>query len=42
MTDVVVVIRAGAIGQAILRWVGAGEHALLAVLRRGDADTAAK
>jgi len=42
MTDVVVVIGAGSIGQAIARHVGAGKHVLLADLRRELADAAAK
>jgi NAD(P)-dependent dehydrogenase (short-subunit alcohol dehydrogenase family) len=41
-TDVIVVIGAGAIGQAIARRVGAGKHVLLADLRRENADVAAK
>jgi NAD(P)-dependent dehydrogenase (short-subunit alcohol dehydrogenase family) len=42
MTDVVVVIGAGSIGQAIARRVGAGKHVLLADLRQDTADAAAK
>jgi NAD(P)-dependent dehydrogenase (short-subunit alcohol dehydrogenase family) len=42
MTDVIVVIGAGAIGQAIARRVGAGRHVLLADLRRENADVAAR
>src|SRR5271165_6541359 len=42
MTDVVVVIGAGSIGQAIARRVSAGKHVLLADLRRETADAAAK
>ena len=42
MTDVVVVIGAGSIGQAIARRISAGKHVLLADLRRELADTAAK
>jgi NAD(P)-dependent dehydrogenase (short-subunit alcohol dehydrogenase family) len=42
MTDVVVVIGAGSIGQAIARRVGAGKHVLLADLRKENADAAAK
>ncbi len=42
MTNVVVVIGAGSIGQAIARRVGAGKHVLLADLRLETADAAAK
>jgi NAD(P)-dependent dehydrogenase (short-subunit alcohol dehydrogenase family) len=42
MTDVIVVIGAGSIGQAIARRVGAGKHVLLADLRQDNADAAAK
>ena len=42
MTEVVVVIGAGSIGQAIARRVSAGKHVLLADLRRETADAAAK
>jgi NAD(P)-dependent dehydrogenase (short-subunit alcohol dehydrogenase family) len=42
MADVVVVIGAGAIGQAIARRVSAGKHVLLADLRQEAADAAAK
>ena len=42
MTDVVVVIGAGAIGQAIARRISAGKHVLLADLRKETADAAAK
>lgn len=42
MTDVVVVIGAGSIGQAIARRVSAGKHVLLADLHQQNADTAAK
>lgn len=42
MTDVVVVIGAGSIGQAIARRVSAGKHVLLADLRPGNADAAAE
>jgi NAD(P)-dependent dehydrogenase (short-subunit alcohol dehydrogenase family) len=42
MTNVIVVIGAGSIGQAIARRVGAGKHVLLADLRRENADAAAK
>ena len=40
--NVIVVIGAGSIGQAIARRVGAGKHILLADLRRENADAAAK
>jgi len=42
MTNVVVVIGAGSIGQAIARRVSAGKHVLLADLREENADAAAK
>ena len=42
MTQVIVVIGAGSIGQAIARRVSAGKHVLLADLRQGNADAAAK
>jgi NAD(P)-dependent dehydrogenase (short-subunit alcohol dehydrogenase family) len=42
MTDVIVVIRAGSIGQAIVRRVSAGKHVLLADIRQENADAAAK
>jgi len=42
MTNVVVVIGAGSIGQAIARRVSAGKHVLLADLKQENADTAAK
>lgn len=42
MTDVVVVIGAGSIGQAIARRVSAGKHVLLADLQQQNADNAAK
>jgi len=42
MVDVIVVIGAGSIGQAIARRVSAGKHVLLADLRRENADVAAK
>ncbi len=42
MSDVVVVIGAGSIGQAIARRVSAGKHVLLADLRPETADAAAK
>ena len=42
MTNVIVVIGAGSIGQAIVRRVAAGKHVLLADIRQENADTAAK
>ena len=42
MSQVVVVIGAGSIGQAIARRVSVGKHVLLADLRQGNADVAAK
>jgi NAD(P)-dependent dehydrogenase (short-subunit alcohol dehydrogenase family) len=42
MTQVVVVIGAGSIGQAIARRVSIGKHVLLADLRQDNADAAAK
>jgi NAD(P)-dependent dehydrogenase (short-subunit alcohol dehydrogenase family) len=42
LTDVIVVIGAGSIGQAIARRVSAGKHVLLADLRKENADAAAK
>jgi NAD(P)-dependent dehydrogenase (short-subunit alcohol dehydrogenase family) len=42
MTQVVVVIGAGSIGQAIVRRVSAGKHVLLADIRQENADVAAK
>jgi NAD(P)-dependent dehydrogenase (short-subunit alcohol dehydrogenase family) len=42
MNNVIVVIGAGSIGQAIARRVGAGKHVLLADLRLENADAAAK
>ena len=42
MTNVVVVIGAGSIGQAIARRVSAGKHVVLADLRQENADAAAK
>src|SRR6478672_7303016 len=42
MSNVVVVIGPGSIGQAIARRVGAGKHVLLADLRQENADAAAK
>ncbi len=41
MTDVIVVIGAGSIGQAIARRTGAGRHVLLADLKRPNAEAAA-
>jgi NAD(P)-dependent dehydrogenase (short-subunit alcohol dehydrogenase family) len=41
-TNVIVVIGAGLIGQAIARRVGAGKHIVLSDLRQENADTAAK
>src|SRR3954469_20122459 len=42
MTNVIVVIGAGSIGQAMARRVSAGKHVLLADLRQENADAAAK
>jgi len=42
MTDVIVVIGAGSIGQAIVRRVSAGKHVLLADIRQENADAAAR
>ena len=42
MSDVVVVIGAGQIGQAIARRISAGKHVVLADLRQGNADAAAE
>jgi NAD(P)-dependent dehydrogenase (short-subunit alcohol dehydrogenase family) len=42
MTDVIVVIGAGSIGQAIARRISPGKHVLLADLRQQNADSAAK
>jgi NAD(P)-dependent dehydrogenase (short-subunit alcohol dehydrogenase family) len=42
MTDVIVVIGAGSIGQAIARRVSAGKHVLLADLRQANVDAAEK
>ena len=42
MTNVIVVIGAGSIGQAIARRVSAGKHIVLADLREENADAAAK
>ena len=41
MSDVVVVIGPGSIGQAIARRVSTGKHVVLADLRQGNADAAA-
>jgi NAD(P)-dependent dehydrogenase (short-subunit alcohol dehydrogenase family) len=41
MSDVIVVIGAGQIGQAIARRIGAGKHILLADLHQGNAEAAA-
>jgi NAD(P)-dependent dehydrogenase (short-subunit alcohol dehydrogenase family) len=42
MTNVIVVIGAGSIGQAIVRRVSAGKHVLLADIRQENSDVAAK
>ncbi|MGC9944534.1 MAG: SDR family oxidoreductase [Verrucomicrobiota bacterium] len=42
MNNVIVVIGAGSIGQAIVRRISAGKHIVLADLRQENADTAAK
>jgi len=42
MTDVIVVIGAGSIGQAIVRRVSAGKHLLLADIQQENAESAAK
>ena len=42
MTNVIVVMGAGSIGQAIARRVSAGKHVLLADLREENAEAAAK
>src|SRR5271167_1942338 len=42
MNEVVVVIGAGSIGQAIARRVSAGKHVVLADLRQSNADSAAE
>jgi NAD(P)-dependent dehydrogenase (short-subunit alcohol dehydrogenase family) len=42
MPQILVVIGAGSIGQAIARRVGAGKHVLLADLNTGNAEAAAK
>jgi NAD(P)-dependent dehydrogenase (short-subunit alcohol dehydrogenase family) len=42
MTNVIVVIGAGSIGQAIVRRIAAGKHVLFADLRQENADAAAK
>jgi NAD(P)-dependent dehydrogenase (short-subunit alcohol dehydrogenase family) len=41
MTDVVVVVGAGSIGQAIARRIGAGRHVILTGRREGDAEATA-
>ena len=42
MKNVIVVIGAGSIGQAIARRVGVGKHVLLADMRQDNADAAAE
>src|SRR6187455_3557391 len=42
MTNVIVVVGAGSIGQAIARRVSAGKHILLADIRQENADAAAE
>ena len=42
MTNIIVVIGAGSIGQAIARRISAGKHVLLADLKQQNADAAAK
>ena len=42
MTDVIVVIGAGSIGQAIVRRISAGKHVLLADIKQDNAEAAAK
>jgi NAD(P)-dependent dehydrogenase (short-subunit alcohol dehydrogenase family) len=42
MTDVVVVLGAGSIGQAIARRIGTGKHTILADLRADNAEAAAR
>lgn len=42
MTNVIVVVGAGSIGQAIARRIGPGKHVLLSDLRQENADAAAK
>src|ERR1700722_11742515 len=42
MSEVIVVIGAGRIGQAIARRISAGKHVLLAHVRRENADAAAE
>jgi NAD(P)-dependent dehydrogenase (short-subunit alcohol dehydrogenase family) len=42
MTDIIVVVGAGSIGQAIARRVSAGKHVLLADLRKENAEAAAE
>ena len=42
MRDVIVVIGAGSIGQAVARRVSAGKHVLLADVREDNAEAAAR
>ena len=42
MTDVIVVVGPGLIGQAVARRVGVGKHVLLADLRQENANAAAE
>ena len=42
MSEVIVVIGAGSIGQAVARRVSAGKHVVLADLNPGNADAAAE
>ena len=42
MTEVIVVIGAGSIGQAIVRRVSAGKHVLLADIKQENAEAAAR
>jgi len=42
MKNIIVIIGAGSIGQAIARRVSAGKHILLADLKQKNADAAAK
>src|SRR5580693_10000678 len=42
MNNVIVLVGAGSIGQAIARWVSSGKHVLLADLRQENAEAAAK
>jgi NAD(P)-dependent dehydrogenase (short-subunit alcohol dehydrogenase family) len=42
MSDVIVLIGAGSIGQAIVRRIGAGKHILIGDLRAANADAAAE